>query len=147
MVNIRESSETELESFLAMERQPHAKAFINSIDLLTHKRNFSKPDIVYLSIENNSGELAGYFILVSDSEKKEVEFRRIVIDHSQQGIGQIAISEMEIYCGDKLNAERIWLDVYEDNARGKHVYEKLGYKYFRDEIYHGRRLLFYQKLF
>jgi RimJ/RimL family protein N-acetyltransferase len=23
--------------------------------------------------------------------------------------------------------ERIWLDVYEDNARGRHVYERIGF--------------------
>jgi len=145
MVNIRESKEIELEGFVEMEQQPHAKEFVNGNDLVTHKRNFLDRNLIYLSIENNQGELAGYFILAFEPSEKIIEFRRIVIDQSQRGIETIAIMKMESYCRDQLCCKRIWLDVYDDNERGKHIYEKLGYKYFNDGYHNNRKLLFYQK--
>lgn len=145
MIKLRKSKEDELESFVKMEQQSHAKEFINGTDLVTHQRNFKEPNIVYLSIANHNGDLAGYFILALASTLKEVEFRRILIDQHHRGIGQMAITKMEIYCREELGSKRIWLDVYEDNVKGKHIYEKLGYKRFREEIYNGRKLLYYQK--
>jgi RimJ/RimL family protein N-acetyltransferase len=42
----------------------------------------------------------------------------------------------------ELRLERIWLDVYDDNARGRHVYERLGFVQeatFRRGLFrHGR---------
>jgi len=62
-----------------------------------------------------------------------VEFRRVLIDHNNLGIGQTAITEMEKYCKNNLKAKRIWLDVYQDNAIGKHIYEKFGYTIFKQQ--------------
>ena len=52
---------------------------------------------------------------------------------------------MERYCRDALDAGRIWLDVYEDNAVGIHIYEKMGYARFKAERVGARRLFFYEK--
>ena len=145
MIKLRKSSEGELETFVKMEQQAHAKEFINGTDLITHQRNFKDRNIVYLSITNNSGDLAGYFILAFASAKNEVEFRRILIDQHHRGIGQMAITKMETYCREELGSKRIWLDVYEENVKGKYIYEKLGYQRFRQGKYKGRKLLYYQK--
>ena len=145
MIKLRESKQEELETFMKMEQQPHAKAFINGTDFVTHQRNFKDRNITYLSIISKNGDLAGYFILAFASTKNEVEFRRILIDQHHRGIGQVAISKMETYCREKLGYKSIWLDVYEENVKGMHIYEKLGYKRFREEKYNGRKLLFYKK--
>ena len=129
-----------------MDLQPHARAFINGSDLVGHQKDFDNDDIIYLSIGNDGNELLGYFILVRVAGDTTVEFRRILIDQHRLGIGQIAIEEMENYCRDSLQASRIWLDVYEDNIKGKHIYEKLGYQYFKANDIDGRKLLFYQKI-
>ena len=128
-----------------MELQPHTKAFINGADLADHQRDFDNDEIIYLSIENDKQELVGYFILAMAPGDKTVEFQRILIDQHQRGIGQIAIEKMENYCREALKARRIWLDVYEDNLKGKHIYEKLGYKRFKEAETEGRKLLYYKK--
>lgn len=128
-----------------MERQAHAQAFVNSSSVETHRRNFADKNIVYLSIENEVGRLAGYFILALEADRKTVEFRRVLIDEDERGIGQEAIMEMELYCKKQLGADRIWLDVYEDNQKGKHVYEKLGYKRFKEGKSGDRVLFYYEK--
>ena len=145
MIKLRQSREEELSKFVELEHQPHAAAFINGSDLLTHQSNFRDQNIIYLSIDNSGGELAGYFILALDTANGEVEFRRILIDQDQRGIGQIAIEQMERYCREELGFKKIWLDVYEDNVKGKHIYEKLGYEFFKEGSCNDRKLLYYQK--
>jgi len=145
MIKLRKSKEVELRKITEMEHQPHAKAFINGSNLSTHQKGFNDQNIIYLSIINNDGELAGYFILALDTARREVELRRILVDQDQRGIGQIAIGQMETYCREELEFKKIWLDVYEDNVKGRHIYEKLGYKFFKEGNFNGRKLLYYQK--
>ena len=144
MIRVRKSELDELNTFCEMEGQSHAKAFIHASDLEQHLNDFKNPNIIYLSIDNN-GELAGYFILATSQKTKTVEFRRIIVDQAQRGIGQIAIRKMETYCKEKLKCKHIWLDVYQDNAKGRYIYEKLAYKKFKQENYNNRTLYFYKK--
>ena len=142
---LRLSTKSELEIFDQLDHQSHAIGFVAKTGLKLHQRYFDDPDINYLSIENNKGELSGYFILVIERLNQSVEFRRILIDNKNLGMGQTAISEMEMYCRDHFDVERIWLDVYEDNVIGKHVYEKLGYTKFKEQPEGERVLQFYEK--
>ena len=145
MIKLRESKESELRTFAEMEHQPHAKKFINVTKLEKHLKDFFDENIIYLTIENENSELAGYFILAFEESRKKVEFRRVLVDQNNRGIGQQSIVEMEKYCCNVLRTKNIWLDVYADNLKGKHIYEKLGYQYFREDNCDGRRLLYYQK--
>ncbi|MBO2649734.1 hypothetical protein I6M51_10365 [Shewanella algae] len=52
---------------------------------------------------------------------------------------------MEEYCLNELNASRIWLDVFDINEVGRHIYQKLGYCEFDTTEVNGKRLLFMQK--
>jgi RimJ/RimL family protein N-acetyltransferase len=145
VIRLRKSEAVELQVFVEMELQSHARNFINSEDLETHQKNFADRNIIYLSIDNSDGRLAGYFILASNPDDHLVEFRRVLIDQDHRGIGQSAITAMASYCRDELGFDRIWLDVYEDNAKGRHIYEKLGYKRFKEGSYQGRKILYYHK--
>ena len=145
MIRLRKSKFNELPEFHSMESQEHAKSYINQTALEIHQSNFYDSNIVYLSIENELSELVGYFILVLEPNNSEVEFRRIVIDEKHRGVGQQAITAMEEYCKTELQRTKIWLDVYEDNHKGKHIYEKLGYSKFKEQQIGGRKLLLYDK--
>lgn len=147
MISLKPSKKEELEKFDEMDRQDHARNFVIQTGLETHQKCFSDPKVTYLCIENCSGEFCGYFILVSEPETESVEFRRILIDQEKRGIGQAAISEMERYCKREFNVNRIWLDVYEDNEIGMHIYEKMGYERFMVKRIEGRKLYFYEKAF
>ncbi len=145
MIRLRKSTFDELSLFIEMAARPHAKNFILQTDLEGHQKNFKEDRFHYLTIETEKNEVAGYFILRVDHTKQEVEFGRICIHQDYVGIGQQSIGLMEKYCREELNCKRIWLDVFEDNSRGIHIYEKLGYKKFKEEELKGRQLLFYRK--
>ena len=121
-----------------MELQPHAVPFVTATDLTEHAERLLDPACVYLSVEN-------YLILNLDPDGTSIEFRRIVIDAGARGIGQPVIRHMESFCRSELGASRVWLDVYHDNERARHVYEKLGFSRFREQNFGGRLLIYYQK--
>jgi RimJ/RimL family protein N-acetyltransferase len=82
---------------------------------------------------------------LSQESQDTVEFRRIVVASKGKGLGQLAIKEMEQYCAEHLNCSKVWLDVFESNSRGIHIYQKLGYTQFKEALYEGRSLLFMEK--
>ena len=145
MVTVVLSKLSELPQFVEIEHQAHARNFVTCADLSLHQQQFVMENFVYLTIQSGQDEVAGFFLLKIEQDNRTVEFARIAIDERHLGVGQDAIKEMEAFVFKILKKERIWLDVYEDNLRGKHVYEKLGYRYFKMEDRSGRGLLFYEK--
>ena len=141
MIELRESIPGDIPTFIEMEKDADTCGCILPYSLKRHQSEFAKPAFVYLSILN-AGELAGFFILVLEADGRSVEFRRIVIAHKGRGLGQVAILAMEDYCRERLERNRIWLDVFEFNRRGQHIYRKLGYRRF-DKSEAGDKVLFY----
>ena len=84
-------------------------------------------------------------MLALDPDNTSVEFRRIVIAQKGMGLGQAAIHAMEGYCRERLGRSRIWLDVFDFNQRGQHIYEKLGYRRFAKSELENNVLFFYNK--
>lgn len=146
MVKVREALPEEIPFFAEVESTEDVVEFILPYDLERHYSEFHKQNTVYLSVLDEE-ELIGFIILVQEPDGISVEFRRIVISAKGRGHGQSAIAAMEDYCRKKLNRKRIWLDVFEFNKRGQHIYEKFGYTRFREGQHDGKRLLFYEKTF
>lgn len=130
--------------FAQLEQAPDTKQFVLPYSETEHARNILNSSFVYLRILD-AGELVGFFILVLDSEPNSVEFRRVVVSDKGKGVGQSAITAMEQFCRTQLQRTRVWLDVFEYNNRGRHIYEKLGYERYGESDHEGRRLLLYQK--
>ena len=130
--------------FAQLEQAPDTKQFVLPYSETEHTRNILSSTFVYLRILD-AGELVGFFILVLDSEPNSVEFRRVVVSDKGKGVGQSAITAMEQFCRTQLQRTRVWLDVFEYNNRGRHIYEKLGYERYGESDHEGRRLLLYQK--
>ena len=130
---------------MRMEQTEDTAEFIIPYSQEKHTAEMMKEDIFYLSVYDE-GELAGFFILALGPEDNSVEFRRIVIANKSAGTGQAAMVEMEKFCRSRLNCKRIWLDVFESNRRGRHVYQKLGYALFKKGGYNGKPLCYYEKM-
>ena len=127
-----------------MDQERDTRDHITLYTLVEHRREFANADTIYLSICENSG-LVGYFILALDADPGSIEFRRIVVSAKGAGLGQAAIPAMEAYCAEQLQRQRIWLDVFDSNSRGRHIYQKLGYRQFDSGVLDGRKLLYMEK--
>ncbi len=84
-------------------------------------------DLHAIDLQNGS---AGLGILIGDPAD------------TSQGYGSDAIAALLDFGFGELRLERIWLDVYADNGRARHVYERLGFVHeatFRHGLYrHGQ---------
>ncbi len=144
MVIVREAHLNEIPLFMEMEQNTEAKGYVTVDPLSVHQEHFHSAEFVYLTILDDD-DIAGFCILALDPDEVSIEFRRIVVGKKDRGIGQAAIEAMEDYCKATIQRNRIWLDVYEDNDRGRHIYEKLDYVQFNQSEQNGRTLLFYNK--
>lgn len=144
-IRVEPAQDADLSFIVRLEHDEQASRFITPATLEEHRAQLALAENVYLRVLDQ-GTPAGFFILVLEPGGRSVEFRRIVIGRRERGTGQRAIEAMEQYCSRHLRRQRIWLDVFEDNERARHVYEKLGYRQFRQGELRGRTLLFYEKL-
>ena len=144
-VELRPMAPNELDIVCELERDADTAPYILPVTRAQHETNLARDDMVYLSIFRDD-RFAGYFILVLEADGESIEFRRIVIADKGAGTGRVAIPCMEAYCRDELNRRRIWLDVFDFNERGMHLYPDLGYRYTGDQDLDGKRLLFFEKI-
>lgn len=130
---------------MALEQHPDAAKFVTQNSLKEHLAAFFEPDIIYLTIEVD-GIPAGFLLLALDPDGLSVELKRIVVDTKESGVGQAAMRRLERVVQNEIGRSRIWLDVFTTNPRAIHVYKKLGYSQFGEDVYpDGRPLLLFEK--
>lgn|SRR5215472_8042498 len=114
--------------FLCEIEQRFAKlGFVHSDNLCTHQHQMNDPDYAYYTVEQGEG-FVGYVILRGlSSINHSLELKRIVIADPGKGLGrQVLLAVIDRAFGE-FRANRLWLDVYEDNHRARHVYRSLGF--------------------
>ncbi|MGD0301437.1 MAG: GNAT family protein, partial [Bryobacteraceae bacterium] len=71
---------------------------------------------------------AGHVILRGiQSVNCSVELMRVVVSEPGQGLGRAVLDAIVTKVFDELAAHRLWLDVFEHNARARHVYRSVGF--------------------
>lgn len=109
---------------LSREADP-ANSYIHRWDEATHRANLADDAFHYLMAVDTEGEPLGYAILKDDDDGR-VEWRRVVIAAPGKGIGKTFMKDVLDHF-ITAGKSAIWLDVYEHNARARHVYEGLGF--------------------
>jgi diamine N-acetyltransferase len=142
-ISIRDTRREELDCICDME-QGEAQGFIIAYSFERHQAEFARPDIAYKSIWRDN-QLIGFLILALDSDSRSVEFRRIVVSEPGHGYGKKVVRMVDEICRREFGRTRVWLDVFETNARARRVYEQCGYRMFGKSEHEGKTLLFYEK--
>ena len=137
-------NENHIAKIIEMESNSETSEFIVPYNNEKHKNEIKKPLNRYIGIYEN-GQLLGFFILGIEQEGERIEFRRIVIEKKGMGYGQQVLKELEEYCISIWNTKSIWLDVFESNKRGIHIYEKSGYKKIGESSINEKRLIIMEK--
>jgi ribosomal protein S18 acetylase RimI-like enzyme len=123
---LRKATPDDIFFIRALEMDP-ANLYVHSWDFATHEARINDPKFHYLIAEDAGGKPLGYAILL-DNEPGRVEWRRIIVARRGDGIGKAFMQAVLEYFFTTQNAECVWLDVYEQNDRARHVYERLGFK-------------------
>lgn len=128
--HVRKATPEDIFFIRSLELDP-ANIYVHDWSEETHREMLQDPNVHYLIAEGIQGTSLGFAILLENAPG-HVEWRRIVVARRDDGIGtefMRAVIEHFRGRGDKL----LWLDVYEDNARARHVYASLGFKEVRRE--------------
>ncbi len=127
-MHLRDATPNDLDFIVAQEARPEFAAFIFNWGHARHAANLADPDKRYLIAEEDSDRLLGYVILAGLANgNRGVELTRIVAAEPGRGHGRaIMAAAMDLIFGD-LGAHRLWLDVFPENARARHLYGSLGF--------------------
>jgi diamine N-acetyltransferase len=125
-VHLRQTRNTDLDYVLAAEHGEDNRPFIIPWTREQHLQAMADRDCAHLIAEANTK--VGYVILAGLLDpNRSVEFRRIVITDKGQGYGRAVITLVKELVFDTYKAHRLWLDVKEQNARARQLYQQSGF--------------------
>lgn len=102
--------------------------FVRGHSEAEHRARMGAASVRYLRIEDRAGAFIG-FALVTElgRDDRSARLLRIVMDTPGLGLGRPAMHAICALGFNEWGIERFWLDVFEDNARARHLYECLGF--------------------
>ncbi len=119
---------TDLPFILRQEgRQDYAR-FILPWPREKHATWLRESDGQYIVFQDSGERPVGFAILAGLTNKHNaVELVRMVAAHPGQGVGRAMLHSVLAHVFLTLNANRLWLDVFDDNDRARHVYGQAGF--------------------
>ena len=127
---LRLATPADIPAILALERTPMAREFVGQWSEERHRATLAGGDARYYVSDTEWGGLQAYAILRGLNEaSRAVELKRIVVAVPERGLGRRILRELMRIAFRELGAHRLFLDVYEDNARARHLYESLGFQF------------------
>ena len=127
---LRLATPLDIAAIIALEQGPAAREFVGQWSEDRHRATLTSGDARYYVSETDSGEIESYAILRGLSEdSRSIELKRIVVAIPERGLGRRILRELQRITFDELGAHRLFLDVFEDNSRARHIYESLGFRY------------------
>jgi len=127
---LRLATPDDIPAILALERTPMAREFVGQWSEERHRTTLAGGDARYFVSETEWAEVQAYAILRGLLEtSRAIELKRIVVAVPERGLGRRLLKELMRIAFRELGAHRLFLDVYEDNARARHLYEGLGFQY------------------
>jgi RimJ/RimL family protein N-acetyltransferase len=127
---LRLATPDDIPAIVAIERTPMAREFVGQWSEQRHRATLTGGDARYYVSETEWGEVQAYAILRGINEdSRAIELKRIVAAVPERGLGRSILRELMRIVFRELGAHRLFLDVYEDNARARHLYESLGFQY------------------
>lgn len=128
-IRLRQTTENDLDFVSCVEQNAENSSFVNVWSREQHLSAITDEDLSHFVVENADGKQVGYVILAGLADANDsIEFRRIVVIEKNKGYGKQALRMVKKLAFEQLKAHRLWLDVKEQNARARHVYEAEGFQ-------------------
>ena len=125
---LRKAGPSDLDWIVAQEQRPEFAAFIHHWPRPRHALNLADPDFRYLIARNDRAGPLGFVILAGlASPAHTIELVRMAVATPGKGLGNQLLRRVIRLAFDELGADRLWLDVYDDNRRARHVYRSAGF--------------------
>ncbi|HEX3894387.1 MAG TPA: GNAT family protein [Terracidiphilus sp.] len=127
---LRAAVTDDIPAILQIEQTPLARTYVGQWTEQRHLATLTGGDARYLVNASETGSLQAYVILRGFSEDSSaIELKRVVVAMPERGLGRKVVTEVQRMVFEEMGAHRLFLDVFEDNARARHLYESLGFTY------------------
>ncbi len=128
ILNLRRAVKNDIDWIVSLEKRPDFAAFIPRWPPEEHERNLSDRDKRYLMATDELDHPLAYVILAGlSSPAASIELVRLAVTRPGTGIGKPLLQRVIDLAFNELKANRLWLDVFDDNHRAGHVYQSVGF--------------------
>ena len=128
-ITVHQATEADLDWIVSQERREDFAAFIHSWSRAEHLRNLGDPNMHYLIARDQGGRRLAFVILAGLlSDARSIELARVAVIEPGAGIGRPVLRQVCEIVFNEFEANRLWLDVFEDNHRARHVYQTVGFR-------------------
>jgi ribosomal protein S18 acetylase RimI-like enzyme len=126
-VQLRSAQKDDIGFIVALEQRPEFSPFINAWPAARHARAMDDADFRYLMFEAEGRTLGYAFLNGLLSPNRAIQLCRIALAEPGRGCGRAACRLIMAEAFERLGAHRLYLDLFEDNARAEHLYRSLGF--------------------
>lgn len=128
-LRLRSTRDDEIAFVREAEAAPENSVYVGQWSEAVHAGCMRDLDCRHLVIEDPAeGELLGYVLLQGLRDPNlSMLLRRLVVTKKGRGAGPRAIEAVMRYCFQECGYHRLWLDVREDNAAARRMYERFGF--------------------
>jgi diamine N-acetyltransferase len=127
-VAIRLATAADVDFIVATERLPGYERLTARWTADEHRQALARDDTRYLVGARERGVLEGFAIVQPVEPLHEgAKLRRIAVSAPGTGFGRPFLSAVVDWVFATTACERVWLDVFTDNLRARHVYRSAGF--------------------
>jgi RimJ/RimL family protein N-acetyltransferase len=144
VLRLKKTKREELTELCKISVQKHAVNNLNPKSLEQFQNEFTDKSTIWLSVMSND-KVVGYAILVDKYKSSKIQLKRIVLEEGSLGNGKRVLELIEKYCLQELDKYTLWLDVYANNTRAIHLYEKLKFVRYSHGMENEREVFFMRK--
>jgi len=128
-VTLKDAGEQDLGFVLGAERVAREGGFVGGWSEAEHRSALQAADVAYWTVlAEPDARPVGYVILRGLADKNDsLELKRVVVSETGRGYGRHALQLVKRLAFRRLGAHRLWLDVFEHNARARHLYTSEGF--------------------
>jgi RimJ/RimL family protein N-acetyltransferase len=128
-VRLRPAAEIDLPFILATEEGGRRAGFLGGWPESEHRSALATVGTAYAVAEALPAWRSVGFVILRGltSPDRNIELKRIALTETDKGYGRHVLRLIARLAFGTLGAHRLWLDVYEHNARARHVYTTQGF--------------------
>ena len=128
-MGIRAALPEDVSQIVAIEQIPEYRSYIGAWTAEEHLRAMENPDDEYFVAQDETGAVEGFAILQgAQNEHHNLHLKRIAVRTANRGVGRTLLEHVMWRAFGHHRAHRLWLDVFDTNARARRVYEAYGFR-------------------
>ena len=125
---LRPASAGDADYIAAAEAVPEIAQYVFPWPAAEHAEKMAEASFGYHICQDEAGAPVGYAILNGiGGPNRSIELMRLAVTERNRGIGSALLSMITREAFETLDAHRFWLDVFPDNDRARHVYNRFGF--------------------